>query len=175
MSTKQELLNAAAREYKAFHESIQGLNEEHMTEVWLGTWSVRDIVAHIMIREQHLADRLHEIQMNESLPPCYSQDELDTFFEEFGYPDFGSPLLDEQTANSWIFEKYRNVALEELVAQELAAFTSIVSALENLPEEAIKHHNVYDRVAENTYHHYRTHIRDIKAWLRVSAINPKKP
>jgi len=37
-SSKDELLREAAREYKALHEALQGLNEEQMTEVWLGTW-----------------------------------------------------------------------------------------------------------------------------------------
>jgi hypothetical protein len=36
-TTKDELLNQAAREYKALHESLQGLNEADMTEVWLGS------------------------------------------------------------------------------------------------------------------------------------------
>ena len=46
-TTKEELLNEAAREYKGFHEALQGLNESQLTEVWLGTWSVKEIVAHI--------------------------------------------------------------------------------------------------------------------------------
>ena len=37
--TKQDLLNEAARQYKAFHETIHGPNEEHMAEVWLGASS----------------------------------------------------------------------------------------------------------------------------------------
>src|SRR5260221_635293 len=39
-ATKDELLNQAARDYKAFHETLAGLNEAQMSEVWLGTWSV---------------------------------------------------------------------------------------------------------------------------------------
>src|SRR5260370_18320242 len=46
-ATKDELLNQAARDYKAFHETLAGLNEAQMSEVWLGTWSVKDIVAPI--------------------------------------------------------------------------------------------------------------------------------
>jgi len=38
-ATKDELLNQAARDYKAFHETLTGLNEAQMSEVWLGTWS----------------------------------------------------------------------------------------------------------------------------------------
>src|SRR5438094_9656296 len=45
--TKDELLNQAARDYRALHETLTGLNEAQRTEVWRGTWSVKDIVAHI--------------------------------------------------------------------------------------------------------------------------------
>ena len=69
MSTKQELLNSAAREYKAFHETIQGLNEEQMTEVWLGTWSVRDIVAHMSGWHRELGPALERLARGERPVP----------------------------------------------------------------------------------------------------------
>jgi hypothetical protein len=47
------LLNEAAREYRALHEAWRGLNEEQMSEVWLGTWSVRDIAALLEMDETH--------------------------------------------------------------------------------------------------------------------------
>ena len=140
-----------------------------------GAWSIKDIIAHIWAYEQYIADRLHEISHGESYVPCRTQNALEAFADHFGYPDFGSPLVDDDTPNAWVYEKFRNVSLEEIVAQELQAFTSIVTALETMPEETIQHHNLYGRVADNTYHHYRTHIRDIKAWLRAHAANSKKP
>jgi hypothetical protein len=139
-----------------------------------GTWSIKDIIAHIWAYEQYMADRLDEIVRGEVYIPCQTQHDLDAFLDEFGYPDFDSPLLDEHVSNNWIFEKYRNIPLEELVAQELQAFASIVSALEAMPEETIKQHNLPDRVADHTFHHYREHIKDIRAWLKINAVNSKK-
>ena len=40
MSPKDELLNRAAQEYKAFYQALDGLNEADLTEVWLGPWSI---------------------------------------------------------------------------------------------------------------------------------------
>jgi hypothetical protein len=139
-----------------------------------GNWSIKDIIAHIWAYEQYITDRLHEILHREVYVPCKTHNALEAFLDEFGYPDFGSPLLDDYTANAWVFEKYRNIPLEEIVAQEIQAFNSIVSALEVMPEEPIKRHNLLDRVADNTYHHYREHIRDIKAWLQAHTVNSKK-
>src|SRR5678816_2213602 len=63
-TTKDELLNEAAREYKALHEALQGLNETQMTEVWLGTWSVRDIVAHIAGWHQEMSPALERLALS---------------------------------------------------------------------------------------------------------------
>ncbi len=139
----------------------------------LGKWSVKDILAHILAYEQYMADRLEEIRHGKSYSPCKTPAALDAFLDEFGYPDFGSSILDEDTPDAWVVEKYQNVSLEDLIIQEINAFASIVSSLEKLTEEAINEHNLYDRVANNTYKHYREHIRDIKKWLAVNAANSK--
>ena len=139
----------------------------------VGKWSVKDILAHILAYELYMADRMQEILQNETYIPAKTQTALDAFLEEFGYPDFGSPLLDDDTPNIWVVEKYRNVSLEDIVTQELNTFASIVELLEAMTEATIEQHNIYDRIANNTYKHYREHIRDIKRWLAMNAANSK--
>lgn len=135
-----------------------------------GNWSIKDIIAHIWAYEQYISDRLNEIQHGEIYKPCKTHNALDAFLDEFGYPDFGSPLLDDDTPNAWVYEKYKNVSLEEIVAQENQAFTSIVTTLESMSEYLIKQHNLFDRVADNTYHHYQEHTKAIKAWLKKHTV-----
>lgn len=137
----------------------------------LGKWSIKDMLAHILAYELYIADRIAEVLHHETYIPCKTQNALDAFIDQFGYPDFGSPLLDDDGPNAWVVEKYRTVSLEDVVMQELNAFTSIVASLEKLSEEDIDKHNLYERVASNTYKHYREHIRDIKRWLAVNAKN----
>ena len=48
-----------------------------------GHWSVKNIVAHVMTREQHLADRLAEIARGETYQPCFTWEEFDAFLEEY--------------------------------------------------------------------------------------------
>jgi len=134
-----------------------------------GKWSIKEILAHILAYEQYIADRMNEILLDEPYTPCKTQTALDAFLDEFGYPDFGSPLLDDHVPNAWVVEKYKNVSLEDVVAQETNAFSSIISALENMPENLITQHNLFERVANNTYHHYREHIADIRRWLKSNA------
>ena len=83
MSAKQDLLSQAAREYKAFHETIHGLNEEHLNEAWLGTWSVKDIVAHIIGWQRELAPALERIARGERpIAEGVSYDDVDAWNAE---------------------------------------------------------------------------------------------
>src|SRR5262245_10720714 len=108
-----------------------------------GHSSIKDIIAHIWAYEQYIADRLNEIAHGEVYIPCKTQNALDAFLDQFGYPDFGSSLLTNKMSEAWVFEKYRNISLEEIVAQEIEAFSSVVSALEAMPEELIRQHNLF--------------------------------
>ncbi len=136
-----------------------------------GNWSIKDILAHVWAYEQYIADRMNEIAHGEHYTPCKTHNALDAFLDEHGYPDFGSPLVDDESVNEWVFEKYKRVALEEIVAQELQAFASIHAALEGISDETLGKHNLLERVADNTLHHYRHHMRDIRRWLKKNAVN----
>ena len=139
-----------------------------------GKWSIKDILAHILAYEQYIADRMNEILHGQIYTPCKTQTALDAFLVEYGYPDFGSPLLDDDAPNAWVVDRYKNVSLEEVVAQELQAFSSIVTTLEKMPETILEQHNLFDRIANNTYKHYREHLKDIKDWLKVNAVTSKR-
>lgn len=138
-----------------------------------GKWSIKDILAHILAYEQYIADRMAEILHGEPYTPCKTQTALDAFLDEFGYPDFGSPLLDDEAPNEWVIEKYRNVSLDDVIAQELQAFSSILSAFEIMLDELITSHNLYNRIIQHTYEHYREHTHEIKRWLKVNGTQLK--
>src|SRR5512134_1525010 len=116
-----------------------------------GKWSIKDILAHVLAYEQYIADRMNEILHGETYTPCRTQNALDAFLDEFGYPDFGSSLLDDDGPNEWVTEKYKRVSLEDVVAQEIQAFAAIIASLEKMPEEVLNKHSFFDRVANNTY------------------------
>ena len=139
----------------------------------LGKWSIKDLLAHLLSYELYIADRLEEILHSEPYVPSKTQNALDAFLEQFGYPDYGSPLLEDNGPNDWVIEKYRNVSLEDIITQEVQAFASVMASIQSLPEETIHSHNLYKRIANNTYIQYREHIRDIQKWLVANAANSK--
>ena len=175
MMTKRLFIAKLMRERDKFELLINriGFTRQLTIPGVLGKWSIKDMLAHVLGYQLYMADRIAEIQQNQEYIPCKTQNALDAFLDQFGYPDFGSPLLDDDAPDAWVVEKYRNVSLEDVIAQELSSFLSILASLEKLSEDTIQQHNLYERVANNTYKHYREHARDIRRWLATNATNPK--
>jgi len=146
-SPKGQLLNRAAREYKAFHEAIQGLNEEHMTEVWLGSWSIRDVVGHITGWHREMAPALERITRGERpVLPGVSYDDVDRWNAKFAASVRTTPVAD--------------VLLELDESHE-----SFMHAAASVPDERFQPGRAAYRIVEQTSaHHYKEHGDQIRAW-----------
>jgi len=127
-----------------------------------GSWSVHDIIAHVMVREEYLADRLSEIAEGRVHVSCKTQDELETFLEDYGYPDFESPLLNEQLADDWVVSKYRTTPPKYLVEREIHAFDSILAGIRGLSERQLDQRDLIQMIRKYTYEHYRVHAVEIR-------------
>jgi hypothetical protein len=44
---RQDLIQTSEQEYAKLKAAVHGLGEAELTEVWPGTWGVREIMAHI--------------------------------------------------------------------------------------------------------------------------------
>ena len=154
MSTKQELLNSAAREYKAFHETIQGLNEEQMTEVWLGTWSVRDVVAHMSGWHRELGPALERLARGERPVPDGKnyETEVDAWNARFASAKQNTPVAD--------------VLLELDESHEY-----FMHAAAQVPEDRfVEGKTAWKIVDLNSAHHYKEHGDQIRAWRAAKGI-----
>jgi len=149
MSTKDELLNRAAQEYKAFHEGLKGLNEEHMTEVWLGTWSIKDIVAHIVGWHRELGPALERIARGEKpIPEGRNYDDVDAWNAKF--------------AGAWRDTPVADVLLEFDKSHEY-----FMKAASGVPDGRFQpDRTAYKIVDLNSAHHYKEHGDQIRAWRR---------
>ncbi len=171
-AAKKQFIDKLMRERDKFELTLNrvGYSRRMTLKGVSGKWSIKDILAHILAYELYIADRMNEILHGQEYAPCKTQTALDAFLDEFGYPDFGSPLLDDDAPNAWVVEKYKNVSLEDVVAQEVQAFSSIVTMIEKMPQKLIEQHNLFERIANNTSKHYREHLRDIRHWLKTHAV-----
>jgi hypothetical protein len=146
-TTKDELLNEAAREYRALHETLHGLNEEHMTEVWLGTWSVRDIVAHIAGWHQEMSPALERLARGERpIPTGVSYDDVDGWNDRFVRARRTTPVAD--------------VLLELDRSHE-----HFMKAAAAVPAERFQPGKTAWKIVDgNSAHHYREHGEQIRGW-----------
>jgi hypothetical protein len=134
-----------------------------------GSLSIKDLLADILTREEFIADRLSELLHGEVYSPCTSHSALDHFQEKFGYPDYESPLLEKDNRNHVVTHKHKNIGVDDIVEQELAAYDNIISALEKLTQEQCLDNDLFHRIAEHTYKPYRRASLEINRWLRSIA------
>jgi hypothetical protein len=134
-----------------------------------GNLSNKDLLADILTREEFIADRLSELLHGEIYSPCTSHNALDNFQEKFGYPDYESPLLEKDNRNHIVTHKHKNIGVDDIVEQELAAYDNIISALEKLTQEQCLDNDLFHRIAEHTYKPYRQASLEINRWLKSIA------
>lgn len=146
-SSKAELLKEAAREYKTFHEALQGLNEEQMTEVWLGTWSVKDVVAHISGWHREMGPALERIARGERpLLEGTSYDDVDAWNAKFAAARRDTSVADVLLEFDKSHEYFMHVAA-------------------NVPDERFQPGKTAWKIVDlNSAHHYREHGDQIRAW-----------
>ena len=144
---KDSLLNAAAREYRALHEAIHGLNEDHMTEVWLGTWSIREIVAHMAGWHREMAPALERLARGERpVPDGVSYDDVDAWNAKFAAAG-------------------RDAAVADLLLELDKTHEFFIQAAAKVPAERFQPgKTAYKIVDQNSAHHYREHGDQIRAW-----------
>lgn len=128
--------------------------------------SIKDLLADVLSREQFIADRLSEVLHGDSYIPCTSYTAYENFQKSNGYPDYESPLCHREKLNHLVIQKYKNISLDDIVEQELAAYTSIVAALERLTHNQCLDYDLFHRVAEHTYKSYRRTCMEILRWQK---------
>lgn len=147
MTPKQQLLNEAAREYKAFHDAIKGLNEEQMTEVWLGTWGVKEIVAHMSGWHREMGPALERLARGEKpIPPGVSYDDVDTWNAKFA-------------------AAARDLEVADVLLEFDRSHEYFMHAADQVPEERFQPGKTAWKIVDgNSAHHYREHAEQVRAW-----------
>ena len=146
-AAKDELLLAAAREYKDFHEALHGLNEEQTAEVWLGTWSVKEIVAHISGWHREMQPALERLARGERpIPDDVSYDDVDAWNARFA-----AGAQDREVS--------------DLLLELDRTHQDFMHAANRVPTERWEPGKTTHRIVDaNTANHYHEHADQIRAW-----------
>lgn len=144
---KGDLLLRAAEEYKRFHESLHGLNEDDMAEVWLGTWSIKEIVAHMSGWHRELMPALERLARGERpVPAGVSYDDVDAWNARFAAP-----------------AKVQEIT--ELLLELDRSHEDFMQAADLVPAERYEPgKTAYRLVDGSSAHHYREHGDQIREW-----------
>jgi hypothetical protein len=144
----RRLLERLDTAWAAFNESYAGLSEAQMLSPGVtGTWSVRDIVAHVTTWEEEALTHLPLI-LKGGTPPRYSvlYGGIDAF-------------------NARTTGQKRGLPLAEVRAQAARTHGRLVDFLHRLPEPRVLGDSRFRRrLRLDTYGHYPLHAEAIRRW-----------
>jgi len=147
MSDKQKLLQEAESAYAELRQGATGLDEGRMSQPWLGTWGVREILIHVSGWHREMTPALERV--GRDAPP---------YPEGVSYDDFDA-------WNARFVEARRGVKGTELLAEMDASHKAFVAAAAVLPEELFASDGAARALFDGTGPaHYREHGDQIKAW-----------
>jgi len=148
MTPREALLKRLHRAWEAFHESYAGLSDPDLLKAGVtGTWSVKDIIAHVTWWEEEALTHLPVILAG-GRPPRYSvtYGGIDAF-------------------NARMTELRKDLSLGEVLRQRDLVHGRLVALLETAPEPALVGQTRFRRrLRLDTYGHYPKHTRAIRAW-----------
>jgi hypothetical protein len=146
METRHDIIQSAEHEYAKLRAALHGLDEARMTEVWLGTWGVRQIVAHIAGWHREMTPALERVARGESPYADGTYDDFDRWNRHF---------VDER----------KDVATGDLLRELDSSHRAFVQAVGRLSDSDLAEggaaRGLVDGVGAG---HYREHAGQITEW-----------
>jgi hypothetical protein len=158
---KVTLLEKMRSRQAGFEELLGALSTEQLTTPGVnGTWSIKDILAHLSSWQQHAQDRLQAAAngVGPSTPPVTSVAEIDDlnarFYAENKARTLPEVMADFKNTYRQVFEGVQAVSEEDLSEPNRFAW--------------LKGTALWEVVADNTYGHIEEHLGAIEAWLETT-------
>jgi hypothetical protein len=153
MSDKATLLRESESEFEGLKRALGGLTETQMRQVWCGTWSAREIVAHISGWHREMAPALGRMARGER-----------PFAEGASYDDVDA-------WNARFAEPAKTAATAELLASLDASHRAFMTAAAGVPAERFAPGKTAWKLVDlNGREHYRSHAKDIADWRKRQGI-----
>lgn len=148
MTDKRKLLDDTDQAYAELIETVAGLSDADLTQVFLGVWGTREILIHIAGWDREMAAALQHIERGEAP------------YAEGRYDDFND-------WNARFVAARKGAAPADILAEVEREHRAIMKAAAALPEE----HFAPDQAARGifegaTSQHYREHAGQIRDWRK---------
>jgi hypothetical protein len=151
MDRRQKLLNRLAKQWREFQDSYEDLSEAELLKPGvIGSWSVKDIIAHATTWEEEALKHL-PLLLEGVKPVRYSV--------KYG----GIDAFNAQTT-----AKKRGLSLSEVIRQQDGIHRKPIALIENVSDEHLDSKSRFcHRLRLDTYGHYRKHAEAIKKWRNI--------
>ena len=145
---KQELLQQAEQEYDGLKAAIEGLDDAQMRTLWLGSWGVREILAHISGWHREMIPALERLHRGEAPYPDGAYDDFDSW-------------------NARFVEARKRLGPADTLRALDASHRELLSAASRLPDEHFAQGKPAAGLVDGiTAGHYREHAEQIRQWRR---------
>ena len=147
INRKSHLLGLMRTEHSRLEALLNSLSEEQMLRPdVVGTWSVKDVLAHLTWWEQAMISEIvHGVELDPGLN--------------------GEPWSTER-ANALMVEAKRGTPLAEVLAAFHDSYRQMLQVVEDLDEVELANEELYTHLANNTGNHYAEHRQMIVAGMR---------
>lgn len=148
MNRRQRLFETMEKAWNEFRESYAGLSEPELLAAGVsGSWSVRDIIAHITTWEEETLHHLPAILQGKR-PPKYSvlYGGIDAF-------------------NAKMTAARKDLPLSEVLRQQEHVHGRLINLINGIREDLLENGtSLRKRIRLDTYGHYRKHAAAIREW-----------
>lgn len=146
MGAKQELLQQAEHEYDGLKAAVKDLDEPQMSQVWLGTWGVREILAHATGWHREMMPALERLGREEAPYPDGAYDDFDSW-------------------NARFVEARKGRAGADILRELDASHRELLTAAGRLSDEHFAEGKPASGLVDGiTAAHYREHAEQIRQW-----------
>jgi hypothetical protein len=146
MSEKATLLHDADLAFTELHGAIEGLSDEEMRRVWLGSWGVREILIHISGWHDEMIPALGRVGRGQAAYPAGTYDDFDAW-------------------NARFVDRKAGVKPADVVAELGASHRAFMAAATQVPEALFAPGGAARDPFEGAgAGHYREHAAQIRQW-----------
>jgi len=143
---RQELIQTTEQEYGKLREAVNGLADAQLSEVWLGTWGVREIMAHIAGWHREMQPALERLARGEAP------------YADGTYDDYNG-------WNARFVDARKDVKTGDIVREADVSHRDFVGAVARLSDDALAEGQLARGLVDGVgAAHYREHAAQILEW-----------
>jgi hypothetical protein len=148
MAEQERLVDEFEKSQADFNDAISGLSEDRASEVWCGTWGVKQIVAHIAGWQSTMSEALEKIARGER--PTVE----------------GVDLNDTDGSNAKFAQSSGASSYQDALSGLSNSVNRMTAAIRAIPNERLEEGRAAHRIITTMIRHPGEHAGEIREWRK---------